>query len=66
VTELDVGLPVVTPAPPTAPACVPDDRDGDGLQDISNVEKHIFELAMESGFFERMGFRIDLRPLPTL
>lgn len=66
VVEMDAGLPVVAPPPPSAPACAPDDRDGDGLQDLSNVEKHIFELAMESGFFERMGFPIELQPLPTL
>ena len=66
ITEADVELPVVNAVPPAAPACVPDDRDGDGLQDLSNVEKHVFELAMESGFFERMGFRIDLQQLPSL
>ena len=65
-TDVDVELPYVAPMPPHAPACVDDDRDGDGIQDLSNVEKHVFELAMESGFFERMGFRIDLRPLPSL
>jgi phospholipase C len=66
ITEADVELPVVNAVPPAAPACAPDDRDGDGLQDLSNVEKHVFELAMESGFFERMGFRIDLQQLPSL
>ena len=28
-------------------------------------DKHAFELHYEDGFFERMGYRIDLRPLPV-
>jgi phospholipase C len=66
IVDLDAELPQIVPPPPAAPACVPEDRDGDGLHDLSNVEKHVFELAMESGFFERMGFPIELRPLPSL
>jgi phospholipase C len=30
------------------------------------VEKHVFELALESGFYGRVGFDIDLKPLPRL
>ncbi|MEX0875111.1 MAG: alkaline phosphatase family protein [Actinomycetota bacterium] len=34
------------------------------LNDVSLGDKHSFEIAMEEGVFERMGFKADLKPLP--
>jgi phospholipase C len=44
----------------TSAAC-PDDVN---LPSLDKVQKHVFELALDSGFFERVGFDIDLKPLP--
>jgi phospholipase C len=59
--DFEVDVPIL-PQVPTSPACP-----GDETVVLSPpVEKHVFELALDAGFFERMGFKIDLQPLPTL
>jgi phospholipase C len=59
--EFDVSAP---PEPPTthSPPCVPE---GAVVAPPPTASLHPFEHALQSGFFERIGVRIDLRPLPV-
>lgn len=56
--DLDTSAPQ---EPPTthSPAC-----EGAPSAPVVAPEKHAFERGLETGFYEQMGYRVDLRPLP--
>jgi len=62
--DLDIGH--IPDIPVVSGSCPGNELSGLPPVGLDEVQKHVFELALDSGFFERVGFRIDLRPLPSL
>lgn len=64
--DAGVSMPLLPEVPVTSLPCEGEELEGlpVGLPDLS--EAHAFEKALDAGYFERVGFTPDLRPLPVL
>lgn len=65
----EIQLDALPKVPVSSVPCPGEELDGfpdaDGIPStVPDHEKHAFELALEDGVFERLGFDIDLKPLP--
>jgi phospholipase C len=59
----DIDFEELAQVPVGSGPCLPEGLEGFG-NDGSDIAKSPFEEAMDAGYFERVGYKIELRPLP--
>lgn len=70
IVDADVHLPLLPEVPVASAPCHGEELEGLAARPPTGpggtLEEHAFETAYRAGYFERVGYDVDLRPLPSL